>query len=84
LHSLPAGLFADPELRRDPAGMVARALAWMTQLGLLARDGAGYRLTANRRHAQFPFVADIVGYNARFLEETIANAAYHSEAIVVE
>ena len=84
LHSLPAGLFADPELRRDPPGMVARALAWMTQLGLLARDGAGYRLTANRRHAQFPFVADIVGYNARFLEETIANAAYHSEAIVVE
>ena len=43
---------------------------------ILERDGDRYRVAARRRHPQFPFVEDILAYHARFLEETVENAAY--------
>jgi hypothetical protein len=76
LAGLPNGSFVDPELRRDPRAMVRRALPLMAQWGILERDGDRYRLSAQRRHPQFPFVEDIIAYQKRFLEETIEHAAH--------
>jgi hypothetical protein len=56
--------------------MTGAALRYMTELGILVRAGDRYRLAATRRHPQFPLVDDIVAYQARFLEETLANAGY--------
>jgi len=76
LRRLPPQLFVDPELRKNPRAMVAAALPLMTRWGILVQDGDRYRVAAQRRHPQFPFVDDILGYQARFLEETIENAPY--------
>jgi MFS family permease/GNAT superfamily N-acetyltransferase len=76
LPDLPPAVFVDPELRRKPRALVAAALPRMVTWGILERDGARYRLGARRRHPQFPFVDDIVAYQARFLEETLENTAY--------
>jgi MFS family permease len=76
LRELPPQLFVDPELRRDPARLVRAALPLMVEWGILRRDGDAYVLTETRRHPQFPNVQDIVAYQARFLEESVANADY--------
>ena len=76
LERLPPALLVDPELRRNPRRMTGAALRYMTELGILVRAGDRYRLAATRRHPQFPLVDDIVAYQARFLEETLANAGY--------
>jgi hypothetical protein len=76
LAGLPTHLFVDPELRRDPRRMTRAALRYMAELGILERAGERYRLGATRRHPQFPLVEDVVAYQARFLEETLANAEY--------
>jgi MFS family permease len=83
LGALPPQLFVDPELRRNPARLVRAALPLMVDWGILRRDGAAYVLNETRGHPQFPKVQDIIAYQARFLEETIANAAY-STTITVE
>ena len=71
LANLPAAAFVDPELRRKPRALVATALPLMVGWGILQRDGSGYRVAPQRRHPQFPFVEDILAYQARFLEETL-------------
>ncbi len=76
LATLPPALFVDPELRRNPRAMVRAALPRMREWEILERDGDRYRVATRRRHPQFPFVEDILAYQARFLEETIENAAY--------
>ena len=76
LAGLPPQLFVDPELRRDPRRMVRAALPLMAQWEILERDGARYRLSPQRRHPQFPFVREIVAYQAAFLQETLEHAAY--------
>jgi hypothetical protein len=76
LASLPPSVFVDPELRRDPRAMVRAALPLMVKWEILMRDGERYRLAAKRRHPQFPFVDDIIDFQARFLEETLENAGY--------
>lgn len=76
LAELPPELFVDPELRRNARGMTHAALPLMEQWNILERDGARYRLAVRRRHPQFPFVDDIIAYQAAFLEETIENAPY--------
>lgn len=76
LASLPPQLFVDPELRRNPRRMVCAALPLMVKWKILQRDGDRYRKTAERRHPQFPFVRDILAYQAAFLGETLENAAY--------
>ncbi|HKU81539.1 MAG TPA: hypothetical protein VJP76_05140, partial [Candidatus Tumulicola sp.] len=76
LRALPDVLFVDPELRRDPARLVRAALPLMAEWAILERSGDEYCLAQQRQHPQFPTVEDIVAYNARFLDETIANAAY--------
>jgi hypothetical protein len=63
--------------------MVAAALGWMPKLGILEPAGNGaYRVAPRRVHPSFPLVADIVAYNARFLEQTLANAAYSKTTVV--
>jgi MFS family permease len=74
LSQLPPALFVDPELRRNSERLVSAALPRMVEWKILDRDEDRYRLAARRRHPQFPFVEDIVAYQARFLEETLANA----------
>ena len=74
LAELPRELFVDPELRRDPRGMVRSALPVMVHWNILECEESGYRLAAERRHPQFPLVEDIVAYQASFLHETLAHA----------
>jgi MFS family permease len=74
LAELPRELFIDPELRRDPRGMVRSALPVMVHWNILECEESGYRLAAERRHPQFPFVEDIVAYQGSFLHETLAHA----------
>jgi hypothetical protein len=76
IESLPPSLFVDPELRAGPRRLVRAALRLMVGWEILEAAPSGYRLSAVRRHPQFPQVGDIVAYNARFIDETIANAAY--------
>jgi MFS family permease len=74
LRALPPELFVDPELRKNSSRLVRAALPRLVEWKILELAGRRYRLAAVRRHPQFPMVADIVAYNARSLEETIANA----------
>jgi len=76
LAALPPQLFVDPELRGNPRSMVRHALPLMRLWKILDFSDGHYRLTAVRRHPQFPFVDDIVAHQARFLEETLENADY--------
>jgi hypothetical protein len=80
LVELPPAVFVDPELRRHPHALVASALPLMLDWKILERDGDRYRLSLRRRHPQFPFVDDIVAYQARFLEETLESVEYASHA----
>ena len=48
----------------------------MVKWKILQRESDRYRKTAEPRHPQFPFVRDILAYQAAFLEETIENAGY--------
>ncbi len=75
LRALPTELFVDPELLTNSSRLVRAALFHMVEWNILEAAGGRYRLAAIRRHPQFPMVGDIVAYNARFLEETIDNAA---------
>ncbi|HVR46966.1 MAG TPA: MFS transporter [Candidatus Binatia bacterium] len=75
LSELPQAVFVDPELRRDPERLVRAALPRMVGWKILERYGDRYRVAPRRRHPQFPFVEDIVAYQARFLDETLDNAA---------
>jgi MFS family permease len=76
LTKFPNELFIDPELRRDPRRMVRSALPLMVKWKILESEGRRYRVTAQRRHPQFPFVDDIIAYQAAFLSETLENAEY--------
>jgi MFS family permease len=76
LTLLPPQLFVDPDLQRDPDRLVRAALPLMVEWQILERDGDRYRLAAQRRHPQFPFVRDVIAYQAAFLEETVENARY--------
>ncbi len=76
LTLLPPQLFVDPELREDPDRLVRAAIPLMVEWQILERDGEGYRLAPERLHPQFPFVRDIIAYQAAFLEETVENARY--------
>ena len=71
LRALPTNAFVDPQLRANPQRMVAAALAGMQQLGTLVEDAGGLRLTSQRRHPQFPLVADMLAYQANFFGETV-------------
>ncbi|HTZ55273.1 MAG TPA: hypothetical protein VMB20_09430 [Candidatus Acidoferrum sp.] len=72
LSELPAHLFVDPKLTRDPARMTRSALAGMTKLQILDRFDDRYALTERRRHPQFPNTDDIVEYQANFHAETLS------------
>jgi hypothetical protein len=75
LAALPANVFADPELQRDPDAVVSEALTVLVRLGTLAPEGPRYRLTEHRADARFPHVADMVDYQRNMLAETLASAA---------
>ena len=60
--------------------MVERALPFMATWKILESDGGGYRLSARRRHPQFPFVQNIIAHQTRFFEQTIENTAYVQDA----
>jgi hypothetical protein len=67
------GILCHPEQPRS--GVVEGQLDGRAALRQAQRD-TWYALTQTRRHPQFPFVADIISYQANFLAETIANAQY--------
>ncbi len=69
--ALPPAAFVDPELRRDPQACVDEALAGMTRRALLVADGGRRRLGERRGDARFAGVADVVAYQAAFLDETV-------------
>jgi MFS family permease len=76
IATLPPRIFVDPELRRHVRRRVRAALPLMVNWKILQRDGDRYRTTPERRHPQFPFVRDILAYQAAFLGETLENAHY--------
>jgi hypothetical protein len=74
LAALPAGVFVDPELRRDADAAVSEALTVLVRLGMLGADGPRYRLTDVRTDARFPHVADMLTFQRNMLAETLAAA----------
>lgn len=73
--ALPAGVFVDPELVRHAERCVDDALARLTRRGALRVEDAGrYHLGTTRADPRFPFVTDMIAYQAAFLEETVAAA----------
>jgi hypothetical protein len=70
--ALPPNAFVDPELTRDADGCVNDALDGAARRGILVRDGARYRLGERRTDTRFDGVADVVAYQAAFLDETLA------------
>ena len=71
LRSLPEALFIDPELASNPLRRVHEMLEKLARLGILLRSQKHYMLSENRRHPQFPEVADIVSFQAAFFAETL-------------
>ncbi|MGC1381912.1 MAG: hypothetical protein WA814_12920 [Candidatus Baltobacteraceae bacterium] len=74
LDSLPANVFVDPELRRDPEASVFNALAVLRKRGTLAAENGRYRLTASRTDARFPHVPDMIAFQRNMFDETLASA----------
>ena len=74
LRELPAGTFADLELRADPDRCVDEALENLAERGTLAREGARFRLGERRTDRRFAEVRDMVRYQANFLAETVGAA----------
>ena len=73
LSALPAVLFIDPELKRDPRGITRAALMTMVRKGFLTGDGSGnYRIS--RRTDPLFFTDDIYAYHARFLAQSVESA----------
>jgi len=75
LAALPANVFADPEVLRDPDGVTTEALSVLVRLDMLGVEGTRYRPTETRADARFPHVADMVTFQRNMLEETLAAAA---------
>jgi hypothetical protein len=75
LDTLPADVFPDPELQRDPDVATSEALTVLTRMGFLRAAGALYRPTEKRADPRFPHVADMVAFQRNMLEETLAAAA---------
>jgi 1-acyl-sn-glycerol-3-phosphate acyltransferase len=76
LAALPKSLFVEPELKRSPRTMAARALEGLQSLGVAKRDGDAYALTSRRVHPQFPRTTDIVAYLYNFHQETLEGSRY--------
>ncbi len=74
LDSLPANVFVDPELRRSPDALVAKALETLRKRGTLAARDGHYRVTANRIDARFPHAPDMLAFQRNMLDETLASA----------
>jgi 1-acyl-sn-glycerol-3-phosphate acyltransferase len=72
LASLPATAFVDPELRRDPSRMTRAALDGLRRLGAIEMQSDTLTLARACRHPQFPLVNDMVAFQARFFDETVA------------
>ncbi|HEX7022942.1 MAG TPA: hypothetical protein VF171_08790, partial [Trueperaceae bacterium] len=72
LAELPEPAFVDPVLRAHPERRVRQALRIMQRRGFLHRDGDTYRQGEVRHDPRFPDVDDIIAYQARFHDETVA------------
>lgn len=75
LDTLPANVFPDPELQRDPDVATTEALSVLVRMGILGADGPRYRLTEQRKNSRFPHVADMVTFQKNMIGETLAAAA---------
>ena len=76
LAALPANVFVDPELRRDPDAVSTEALAVLVRTAASSRPTA--RATGSPKRAPmpaFPHVADMVAFQRNMLEETLGAAA---------
>lgn len=70
--SVPPAAFVDPEYDAGPERAVDDALAGLVRRGILIAAGGRFATTGRREDPRFPGVADIVAYQAAFLEETLA------------
>ena len=75
-RSVSARLFVDPDYRKHGDALVLRALARMHELGIVTEPAERMRMHPHRRHPQFPQVADIVAFQARFFAETLRAAGF--------
>jgi hypothetical protein len=74
LAALPSVLFVEPELRGNPRKLTLRALDGLVRMEMAETDTIIYRLTARRRHTQFPRTPDIIEYLYNFHAETLDGA----------
>jgi len=75
LDALPANVFADPELQRDPDAAVSEALTVLVRMRVLGAAGKRYCRTGNNADPRFPHVADMIAFQKNMIEETLAAAA---------
>lgn len=71
LERVPAALFADPELRRNPTRVTRAALATMVARGMLSERSGSY-VVASRKDPRFALVEDAIAYHARFYAQSVA------------
>jgi hypothetical protein len=75
LDTLPANVFPDPELQRDPDAAVAEALTVLVRMGMLGADGKLYRRTGTVHDPRFAHVENMIAFQKNMIEETLAAAA---------
>jgi MFS family permease len=82
LQALPAELFIDPELLRNPRAMVRDAVQNLRRYSIV-RTVAGERmvLTEHRKHPHFPQTQDIIAYQARFFAQTLQGLEQSREGL---
>ncbi len=74
LGKVPQTAFVDPELAQSPEVCTKRAIAALLHFGILTRAQGGFALAETRKHPNYPMVEDIVDFQARFIDETLAAA----------
>lgn len=74
LRTLPPDLFVDPDLLRAPARLTDAALAGLVRYKIISPEENGFRVNAERKHPAFGDVADILAFQATFINETLASA----------
>lgn len=71
LERVPAELFIDPELRRDPGRVTREALATLVRRAMLSERAGTYAIVS-RKDSRFTLVDDAFAYHSRFYAQSVA------------
>ncbi len=73
LFAMPADIFPDPRLDKNPVGMLRAAFRGLVRQGWLVRHGDGWIRARYGKNPHFPQVDDLLAYQAGMLEQTLEN-----------